>query len=57
VIVAIAHTPESGEEWSDKRAAPGESPEFFNGQELLWEYVGPSRDLAHRRFVTEIAAR
>jgi tellurite methyltransferase len=57
VIVAIAHTPESGEEWSDKRALPGELREFFNGWELLWEYEGPSRDPAHRRPVAEIAAR
>jgi tellurite methyltransferase len=57
VIVAIAHMPEAGEEWSDKRAAPGELREFFNGWELLWEYEGPSRDPAHRRPVAEIAAR
>ncbi len=57
VVVAIAHTPEPGEKWSEKRAGPGELREFFNGWELLWEYEGPSRDPAHRRPVAEIAAR
>jgi SAM-dependent methyltransferase len=57
VVVAIAHTPEPGEKWSEKRAAPGELREFFKGWELLWEYEGPSRDPAHRRPVAEIAAR
>ncbi len=57
VIAAIAHTPEPGEEWSEKRARPGELREFFNGWELLWEYEGPSRDPAHRRPVAEIVAR
>jgi SAM-dependent methyltransferase len=57
VVVAIAHTPESGEKWSEKRAAPGELRNLFNGWELLWEYEGPSRDPAHRRPVAEIVAR
>jgi tellurite methyltransferase len=57
VVVAIAHTPEPGEEWSEKRAAPGELRRFFNDWELLWSYEGPSRDPAHRRPVAEIAAR
>jgi SAM-dependent methyltransferase len=57
VVVAIAHTPEPGEEWSEKRAAPGELRRFFNGWEVLWTYEGPSRDPAHRRPVAEIAAR
>jgi tellurite methyltransferase len=56
-IVTIAHTPEPGETWSEKRAAPGELREFFQGWELLWEYEGPSRDPAHRRPVAEIVAR
>jgi tellurite methyltransferase len=57
VIVAIVHTPEAGEKWSEKRAAPGELRQFFHGWELLWEYEGPSRDPAHRRPVAEIVAR
>jgi tellurite methyltransferase len=57
VILAIVHTPEAGEEWSEKRAAPGELRAFFDGWELLWEYEGPSRDSAHHRPVAEIAAR
>jgi SAM-dependent methyltransferase len=57
VVVAIAHTPEPGEQWSEKRAAPGELRGFFNDWELLWEYEGPSRDPAHRRPVAEIVAR
>jgi tellurite methyltransferase len=56
VVVAIAHTPEPGERWSEKRAAPGELRGFFNGWEVLWEYEGPSRDPAHRRPVAEIVA-
>jgi tellurite methyltransferase len=57
VIVSIAHTPEPGEMWSEKRARPGELSGFFNEWELLWEYEGPSRDPAHRRPVAEIVAR
>jgi len=57
VVVAIAHTPEPGEVWSEKRAAPGELRRFFNGWEVLWTYEGPSRDPVHRRPVAEIAAR
>lgn len=57
VIVAIAHTPEAGEAWSEKRAAPGELRTFFTDWEILWEYDGPSRDPAHRRPVAEIVAR
>jgi tellurite methyltransferase len=57
VVVAIAHTPEPGEKWNEKRAAPGELRQFFHGCEVLWEYEGPSRDPAHRRPVAEIVAR
>ena len=57
VIVAIAHTPEPGETWSEKRARPGELREFFRDWKILWEYEGPSRDPAHRRPVAEIVAR
>ena len=57
VILAIAHTPEPGEKWSEKRARPGELREFFNGWQILSDYEGPSRDRAHRRPVAEIAAR
>ncbi len=57
VVVAIVHTPEPGEKWSEKRARPGELLGFFNDWELLWEYEGPSRDPAHRRPVAEIVAR
>jgi len=57
VIVAIAHTPELGEKWNEKRARPGELREFFDNWELLWEYEGPSRDSAHHRPVAEIVAR
>jgi SAM-dependent methyltransferase len=57
VVIAIAHTPEPGEKWSEKRARPDELRGFFSGSELLWEYEGPSRDPAHRRPVAEIAAR
>ncbi|HSU58307.1 MAG TPA: class I SAM-dependent methyltransferase [Bryobacteraceae bacterium] len=57
VAVAIVHTPEADETWSEKRARPGELRGFFNDWEVLWEYEGPSRDPAHRRPVAEIAAR
>src|SRR5690242_20687876 len=57
VVVAIVHTPEPGETWSEKRAAPGELRGFFSDWEILWDYEGPSRDPAHRRPVAEIAAR
>jgi tellurite methyltransferase len=57
VVLAIAHTPEAGEEWSDKRAAPGELRRFFTGWQILRDYEGPSRDPAHRRPVAEIVAR
>jgi SAM-dependent methyltransferase len=57
VIIAIAHTPEPGEAWSEKRARPGELRKFFPDWEILWEYEGPSRDPAHRRPVAEIVAR
>ncbi|MBV8808130.1 MAG: methyltransferase domain-containing protein [Acidobacteriaceae bacterium] len=57
LIVAIAHIPDPGQEWSEKRARPGELREFFDGWELVWEYEGPSRDPAHRRPVAEIVAR
>lgn len=57
VVVAIAHTPEPGESWSEKRAAPGELRKFFRDWEILWEYEGPSRDPAHRRPVAEVVAR
>jgi tellurite methyltransferase len=57
VVVAIVHTPEPGEEWSEKRAAPGELRGIFNDWKLLWEYEGPSRDPAHRRPVAEIVAQ
>jgi SAM-dependent methyltransferase len=57
LVVTIAHTPEPGENFNEKRAAPGELGQFFHGWERLWEYEGPSRDPAHRRPVTEIVAR
>ncbi len=57
VVVAIAHTPEPGEKWSEKRARPGELLQFFSDWEVLWQYEGPSRDPAHRRPVAEIVAR
>ncbi len=57
LVLAIAHTPEPGETWSEKRARPGELREFFPDWEILWEYEGPSRDPAHRRPVAEIVAR
>jgi len=57
IVVAIVHTPEPGETWSEKRAAPGELRGVFADWEILWDYEGPSRDPAHRRPVAEIAAR
>lgn len=57
VVIAIAHTPEPGETWSEKRARRGELRGFFRDWEILWEYEGPSRDPAHRRPVAEIVAR
>ncbi len=57
VVAAIAHTPEAGEKWNEKRARPGELRGFFKDWEILWEYEGPSRDPAHRRPVSEIVAR
>jgi tellurite methyltransferase len=57
VIIAIAHTPEPGEQWTDKRAAPGELRAFFDGWPILWQYEGPSRDPAHKRPVAEVVAQ
>lgn len=57
VVAAIVHTPEPGEQWSEKRARPGELREVFSDCEVLWDYEGPSRDPAHRRPVAEIVAR
>ncbi len=57
VVLAIVHTPETGEESSYKRAAPGELRGFFRGWEILHDYEGPSRDPAHHRPVAEIVAR
>ena len=56
-IIAIAHTPELDESWSEKRARPGELREFFKDWDVLWNYEGPSRDPAHHRPVAEIVAR
>lgn len=56
-VIAIAHTPEPGENWSEKRAQPSELREFFKDWEVLWNYEGPSRDPAHHRPVAEIVAR
>ena len=57
LVLAIVHTPEPGESWTQKRAAPGELRGFFNGWEILHDYEGPSRDPAHRRPVAEIVAK
>jgi tellurite methyltransferase len=57
MVIAIVHTPEPGEKWSEKRARPGELRGFLSDWDLLREYEGPSRDPAHRRPVAEIAAR
>jgi SAM-dependent methyltransferase len=56
-LIAIAHLPEPGESWSEKRAKPGELRQFFKDWELLWQYEGASRDAAHHRPVVEIVAR
>jgi SAM-dependent methyltransferase len=56
-LITIAHLPEPGESWSEKRAAPGELREFFKDWEILWEYEGASRDPAHHRPVVELVAR
>lgn len=56
-LIAIAHLPEPGESWSEKRAKPGELRQFFENWEILWEHEGASRDPAHRRPVIEIVAR
>lgn len=57
VVIAIAHTPEPGKQWSEKRAAQGELRTFFDGWRILWEYEGPSRDPAHKRPVAEVVAQ
>lgn len=57
VVLAIAHTPEPGEEPNPKRAQPGEIPRTFSDWEILYRYEGASRDPAHRRPVAEIVAR
>jgi SAM-dependent methyltransferase len=57
LVLAIVHTPEPGESWTAKRAAPGELRGFFTGWEILHDYEGPSRDPAHRRPVAEIVAK
>jgi SAM-dependent methyltransferase len=56
-LITIAHLPEPGELWSEKRAAPGELRQFFKDWEILWEYEGASRDPAHHRPVIELVAR
>jgi SAM-dependent methyltransferase len=57
LILAIVHTPDPGEKWSDKRAAPGELRNLFAECEILHDYEGPSRDPAHHRPVAEIVAQ
>jgi SAM-dependent methyltransferase len=57
ILIAVAHLPEPGESWSEKRAKPGELRQFFDDWEILWEYEGASRDPAHHRPVIEIVAR
>ena len=57
LVVAIVHTPDTGERWSANRTLPGELRGFFNDWEVLWDYEGPSRDPAHRRPVAEIVAQ
>lgn len=57
LILAIAHTPEPGENWSEKRAAPGELRSLFASWMILHDYEGPSRDPAHHRPVAEIVAQ
>lgn len=57
LVLAIAHTPDPGQSWSENRAAPGELRGFFTGWEILHDYEGPSRDPAHRRPVAEIVAK
>ncbi|HEX4773504.1 MAG TPA: class I SAM-dependent methyltransferase [Bryobacteraceae bacterium] len=57
VIIAIAHIAEDGEQWTEKRAAPGELQTFFKDWQILWNYEGASRDPAHKRPVAEIVAR
>jgi SAM-dependent methyltransferase len=57
VVIAIVHTPEPGQPWSEKRAAPGELRTFFEDWDILWDYEGPSRDPAHKRPVAEIVAQ
>lgn len=57
VVLAIVHTPETGEAATSKRAALGELRGFFADWEILHYYEGVSRDPAHRRPVAEIVAR
>jgi SAM-dependent methyltransferase len=57
LVLAIVHTPEAGESWTEKRAAHGELRAVFTGWEILHDYEGPSRDPAHRRPVAEIVAK
>ncbi len=57
LVISIAHTPEAGEESSEKRAARGELRTFFDSWPILWEYEGPSRDPAHKRPVAELVAQ
>ena len=57
LVLAIAHTPEAGEQPSPKRAAPGEMRRTFSGWKILHDYEGPSRDPAHKRPVAEIVAQ
>jgi tellurite methyltransferase len=57
VVIAIAHIPATGDQWTEKRAAPGELQTFFKEWQILWQYEGASRDPAHKRPVAEIVAR
>ena len=57
LVLAIVHTPDPGQSWAEKFAAPGELRGFFSGWEILHDYEGPSRDPAHHRPVAEIVAR
>lgn len=57
VLIVIVHIAEPGEEPTNHRLRPGELRRYFAGWEILHDYEGKPKDLAHRRAVAEIVAR
>jgi len=57
VLIAIVHISEPGEESTAHRLRPGELGSYFEGWEVLHQYEGKPRDIAHQRAVAEVVVR